>query len=147
MTDCSIRPGFFIQSQNIGSTGSGLHTQTSLKIFNKTFDENYDWGKDKYVTPVNLLCELLFNWTVHPFDGSFSFGSSSAYPRWKLRELAGFDDIPLHIKQKYPFNDDNRYFDSMNKLISHETAKSTLIDTRRITNACKECSKSINELQ
>jgi hypothetical protein len=116
----TIHPGFYLPDENCPFTYSGLHIESCEKIFAQSFDETFNWGKDKFVTPMGSLVHLIYVWTIAcEYDyilnntGGFSFGSYSAYPRWKLRELSGFDDVPQSIKDKYPYVCDDRYKSEM----------------------------------
>lgn len=106
-----IHPGFYLSPKDSKYVGSGLHVDTLKFLFAEDFDETKSWGKDKFVTPMNLLCELIVKWCKNPsryqgFQGPF--GTSSSYPRQELRGLADLD-VPEKVKSKYPFRQDNKY--------------------------------------
>lgn len=61
----------------------------------------------------------LGKWTSHPFTGSWMLGTERAYPRWKLRELAGFTDVPQSVKDQIPFDTTKQYSDTMKKTRSN----------------------------
>jgi hypothetical protein len=99
-----IHPGFFLPDTKFTPLTGGLHLETCLKIFNTEFDPSYNWGKAKFVTPMSLLCFVIIQWIRDGAirKGSCGFGSLKAYPRWELREMAGFNDVPESVKRKYP---------------------------------------------
>ncbi len=106
-----IHPGFYLAPRDALYVGSGLHVNTFKFMFSDNFDETQSWGKDKFVTPMNHLCQLIEKWCMNPekykqFQGPF--GTDSAYPRWYLRELAGLD-VPEDVKLKNPLTEDSKY--------------------------------------
>lgn len=142
VSNVTIHPGFYLPGEG-PMTWSGLHLESARTIFGETFDESFKWGKDKFVTPMSALSELLFKWIVQPNysnsggcgtpSGGYGYGSNSAFPRWKLRELAGFDDVPQHIKDKYPFNQDECYNYEMSR-----TCNDFSMDKFDVEHACKK---------
>ena len=115
----TIHPGFYLPQEDSPFTWSGLHIDSCEQIFSKEFNENFNWGKDKFFTPMALIAELIFNWAIRTdfsyLCGGYDCGTDSAYPRWKLRELAGFQDVPDSVKEKYPFSNDSRYAVNMKR--------------------------------
>lgn len=86
--------------------------KTCYEIFSPTFDESIIWGKDKYVTPMSDLVQFISKWIDDSASNSkstYAIGTTKAYPRWKLREMAGFKDVPDHIKMFFPEADDACY--------------------------------------
>lgn len=105
LSTLTIHPGFFLPQDNTPFTWSGLHLKTCWELFAPVFDETLNWGKDKYVTPIDNLADLIKKWVIGELTSkrsSYVFGTIRSYPRWKLRELSGFNDVPGFIKIKYP---------------------------------------------
>jgi DNA-directed RNA polymerase delta subunit len=95
-----------------------------------------------------LITELIIRWSFNDFaslHGGYDCGTDSAYPRWKLRELAGFDDIPANIKDMYPFDDDNRYSANMKR--TREAFGFTQDDesSNRVSHVCKQARKWVEK--
>ena len=112
----TIHPGYYLPTDTCGFTKSGLHIDSASKIFAPNFDDKFNWGKDKFVTPMVSLTEIVQKWVASAPDfksGVYSFGSDNALPRWKVRELSGYEDIPNEIKEKYPHKNTKRYRDDM----------------------------------
>ena len=66
------------------------------------------------------IVKIILKWCEDPdkykgFQGPI--GTDSAYPRWKLREMAGINDVPDHIKEKYPFSNDAKYSGKMKRTL------------------------------
>lgn len=105
----TLVPGFFLD--DCGSKTGGLHRETTTKVFQETFDDTYDWGKPKFVTPKSLLCDLILHWLVFakpPTSEWHRVGSICAYNRWELRQMAILD-VPQAIKERYPVQSDVTY--------------------------------------
>ncbi len=111
----TIHPGFYLPGKDDPFTGSGLHLDSCEKIFAPEFDPNFDWGKAKFVTPLSAITDFVGKWTRCSFTGSWMLGTMCAYPRWKLRELAGFTDVPQAVKDQIPFDNSKTYADTMKR--------------------------------
>ena len=115
LSTLTIHPGFFLPHETTPFTWSGLHLKTCWEIFAPVFDESLNWGKDKYVTPMDRLAVLIENWVIgklnNPKKGGYAFGTQRSYSRWQLREFAGFIDVPGFIKLKYPPESEDYKFD------------------------------------
>lgn len=132
----TVHPGFYLPDDICPFTFSGLHMDSCEQIFGNKFNKQFNWGKDKFVTPMGDLTDLIQKWvdsgdSLHA-RGGYSYGTDCAYPRWKLRELSGFNDVPQHIKEKYPFDEsENRYSDNMKT-----TVKTFGVEQSAIKDAC-----------
>jgi len=106
IANVTIHPGFYLPAQYSPFTSSGLHIESCKQIFAPEFNPSFNWGKAKFVTPMSDLTYLIISWLTNPLllniSGGYSFGTTHAYPRWMLREQAGFKDIPESIKKQYP---------------------------------------------
>jgi len=140
----TIHPGFYLPDEDSPFTWSGLHIDSCEQIFAKEFNEKFNWGKDKYFTPIALITHLIINWATgdkfKSLRGGYDCGTNSAYPRWKLRELAGFGDVPESVKVKYPFDADNRYATNMKR--THSTFELGTLGFHYPINDEEECKQA-----
>lgn len=84
-------PGFFIQDMRHEAWASkGLHGNSSKKIFDTTFDVDFNWKKSYTVTPLSHLCAEMIQWCINPkkFEKSTIICSERPYRRYELREFA-----------------------------------------------------------
>ena len=114
----TIHPGFYLEDTGVDTpfSWSGLHTETYSWLFQKEFDEGLNWGKEKYITSISALINLIKVWTqliTHKdankrlplFNRHFAFGTERAYPRWHLRQMSGLP-VGKNMEEKYPFGND-----------------------------------------
>lgn len=144
----TINPGFYLNGEMCEWTGSGLHLESSEKIFAGDFDDTFNWGKEKFVTSLPSLADFIVKWaTSNEWDnikGTYSFGSNRAFTRWELREMSGFDDVSDEVKQTYPKNGDDTYKQVM------DTTKRTFSfdfpdDYTNVQIACKSSRKWVED--
>ena len=113
----TIHPGFNLPDERCPFTYSGLHIDSCEQIFAPKFNDQFNWGKSKFVTPIADITRLLDRWvhgdvSLH-VTGGYSLGTNFAYQRWELRAFAGFNDIPDSVRQKYPHDSTTNYSKNM----------------------------------
>ena len=141
----TVHPGFYLEDTGKDSpfSWSGLHTETYSWIFQKQFDKEMSWGKEKFMTSMSGLIELIKKWTqlitdddinkkLPLFNRHFAFGTGRAYPRWFLRKCSGLP-VEERIEHEHPFG--NYYSEEMRK--TKEAFKINLFHEEAFETSCK----------